>query len=58
VHDPKGAETAVAPGSADLRDGQVARIDVYEETSDTHKEAFVREEVRVNKVIEQETVQA
>lgn len=48
----------VAPGSADLRDGQVARIDVHEETPDTHKEAFVREEVRVNKVIEQETVQA
>lgn len=36
--------------------GEVARVEVYEETPDIHKEAFVREEVRVRKEVEQETV--
>jgi len=31
---------------------------VYEETPDIHKEAFVREEVRVRKVVEHDTVEA
>jgi len=36
----------------------VARIETYEETPDIHKEAFVREEVKVKKVVDQETVEA
>jgi len=52
------AGKAVAPGSVHFGEGEVARMEVYEETADIHKEAFVREEVRVNKVVEQETVQA
>jgi len=36
----------------------VARIETYEETADIHKEAFVREEVKVKKVVEHETVEA
>jgi len=55
---PSGAGEAVAPGTYDFAEGEVARMEVYEETADIHKEAFVREEVRVNKVVEQETVQA
>jgi len=35
----------------------VARIETYEETADIHKEAFVREEVKVKKVVD-ETVEA
>jgi len=33
-------------------------MDIYEETPDIRKEAVVREEVRVKKVVEEETVQA
>lgn len=32
-------------------------MEIYEETADIHKEAFVREEVKVTKVVDQETVQ-
>lgn len=47
---------AVAPGEATFQEGEVARMDVYEETADVRKEAFVREEVQVQKVVDQETV--
>lgn len=52
-----GSETnaAVAPGEA-FREGEVARVEVYEETPNVQKEAFVREEVRVQKVVDQNTV--
>ena len=55
---PKDAGRPVSPGTVDFREGEVAHMEIYEETPDIHKEAFVREEVRVNKVVEQETVQA
>jgi len=55
---PADAGRPVAPGTVDFREGEVAHMEIYEETPDIHKEAFVREEVRVNKVVEQETVQA
>ncbi|MDZ8024502.1 MAG: DUF2382 domain-containing protein [Nostoc sp. DedQUE01] len=41
-----------------FQEGEVARIAVYEETPEIRKEAFVREEVRVKKVIERDTVEA
>jgi uncharacterized protein (TIGR02271 family) len=50
--------TAVAPGDADFHEGEVARMEVYEETPDIRKEAFVREEVNVKKVVDQDTVNA
>lgn len=50
--------TAVTPGEATFHEGEVARMEVYEETPDIHKEAFVREEVRVKKVVDQDTVTA
>ncbi|NJR51041.1 MAG: DUF2382 domain-containing protein [Leptolyngbyaceae cyanobacterium CSU_1_3] len=50
--------TQVAPGEAAFQEGEVARMEVYEETPDIHKEAFVREEVSVKKVVEQDTVTA
>ncbi|WP_193194279.1 DUF2382 domain-containing protein [Nostoc sp. MG11] len=54
---PVDAGKAVAPGSVNFSEGEVARIEVYEETADIHKEAFVHEEVRVKKVVEQEMVE-
>lgn len=55
---PVDAGRTVAPGDADFREGEVARIEVYEETPDIRKEAFVREEVRVRKVVDRDTVDA
>ena len=52
---PATGTTAVAPGEATFKEGEVARMDVYEEVPEFHKEAFVREEVRVNKVVDHET---
>lgn len=54
---PSDAGTAVAPGAAAFAEGEVARVEVYEETPDIRKEAFVREEVRVRKEVDQENVQ-
>ncbi len=54
---PADAGRAVAPGTVDFREGEVAHMEVYEETPDIRKEAFVREEVQVKKVVEHETVQ-
>lgn len=48
----------VTPGAADFREGEVARIEVFEETPDVRKEAFVREEVRVRKEVDRQNVQA
>ncbi|WP_017317133.1 DUF2382 domain-containing protein [Mastigocladopsis repens] len=50
--------TPVNPSDADFREGEVARMEIYEETADIHKEAVVREEVRVKKVVEHETSEA
>ncbi|MBW4591665.1 MAG: DUF2382 domain-containing protein [Brasilonema angustatum HA4187-MV1] len=55
---PADAGRAVAPGEATFRQGEVARVDIYEETADVRKEAFLREEVRVSKVVDQDTVEA
>jgi len=46
------------PGTGDFREGEVARIEVYEETPDIRKEAFVREEVRVRKEVDRQNVEA
>ncbi|MBD2101945.1 DUF2382 domain-containing protein [Leptolyngbya sp. FACHB-261] len=48
--------TVVNPGEADFREGEVARVEVYEETPDIHKEAFVREEVRIKKEVDRDVV--
>jgi uncharacterized protein (TIGR02271 family) len=46
----------VAPGEADFREGEVARVEVYEEAADIQKKAFVREEVGIRKEVERDTV--
>ncbi len=55
---PENAGKVVTPDATAFREGQVAHMDIYEETPDIHKEAFLREEVRVTKVVDKETVQA
>jgi uncharacterized protein (TIGR02271 family) len=54
---PKGA-AAVDPDYADFKEREVAHMDVYEETPDIHKEAFVREQVNVRKEVDRDTVDA
>ena len=48
----------VTPGEANFREGEVARMEVYEETADIQKKAFVREEVSIRKEVERDTVEA
>jgi uncharacterized protein (TIGR02271 family) len=52
-----GAST-VMTSEVDFQEGEVARVEVYEEVPNIQKEAFVREEVRVKKVIDRETITA
>lgn len=52
------AGTVVTPGEDAFREGEVARVEVYEETPDVHKEAVLREEVNLRKEINHETVDA
>lgn len=53
-----GDATPVAPGEAAFQSGEVARMEIYEETPDIRKEAFVREEVSIRKEVDRETVEA
>ncbi|MBG1261389.1 DUF2382 domain-containing protein [Nostoc commune] len=48
----------VSAEATDFSEGEVAHIDLYEEVADIHKEAFLREEVKVQKVVDKETVEA
>lgn len=50
--------TPITPGEADFREGEVARMEVYEETADIQKQAFVREEVNIRKEVARDTVDA
>lgn len=55
---PASNATQVSMAEASFQEGEVARIEVYEEVPEFRKEAFVREEVRVSKVVDQETATA
>lgn len=50
--------SVVPPGDVDFQATEVIRIELYEETAEIHKEAFVREEVRLKKVVERDTITA
>jgi len=47
---------AVSPDTPDFQSGQVAHMDVYEETADIRKEPRLYEETSINKVVEQENI--
>ncbi len=49
---------AVSPDATQFQAGEVARIELYEETPEIQKEAFVREEVRVKKIVDKDVVEA
>lgn len=53
---PVEAGRVVSVGAVDFQSGEVARMEVYEETADIHKEAYVREEVSVRKEVVRSTV--
>ena len=55
---PENVAGAVTPGELEFREGEVAHMNVYEETAEIGKQAFVREEVTVRKEIERDTVDA
>ena len=50
--------TVVNPGTVNFDGSEVARMEVYEETADINKQAFVREEVSIRKEVERDTVEA
>ncbi|CBN56106.1 MULTISPECIES: DUF2382 domain-containing protein [Kamptonema] len=54
---PADAGREVPVGAVDFQEGEVARMEVYEETADIHKEAFVREQVNVRKEVIRDTVE-
>lgn len=54
---PENADKEVFSGEADFHEGEVARMEVYEETPEVSKETFVREEITVKKVVERENFQ-
>ncbi len=55
---PASGATAVNPANADFQEGEVARMEVYEETADIQKQPFVREEVNIKKEVKRDTVDA
>ena len=55
---PVNSGTAVAPGEANFQEGEVSRMEIYEEVPEFRKEAFVREEIKVSKVVDKETATA
>ncbi len=54
---PVEAGRVVSVGEADFQSGEVARMEVYEETADIRKEAYVREEVNIRKEVVRSTVE-
>ncbi|MEH1999679.1 MAG: DUF2382 domain-containing protein [Nostoc sp.] len=54
---PQDAGKVVSAEIANFREGEVAHIEIYEEVADVQKEAFLREEVRVQKVVDKEIVE-
>ena len=55
---PEASRTVVAPSNVDFQEGEVAHMAVYEEMADITKQAFVREEVRIRKEVQEDTVEA
>jgi len=53
-----GTEQNLVAGEAAFDDTEIARVEVYQENADIHKEAFVREEVEIHKEVERNTVQS
>jgi len=55
---PKNINQVVNPADAVFREGEVARMEVYQETADIQKQAVVREEVTIKKEVQQDVLKA
>lgn len=55
---PVDAGTATSVNQNSFKEGEMARMEIYEEVPEIRKEAFVREEVTIRKEIERENVSA
>ncbi len=55
---PSNVGQVVSPKKTDFQAGVVARIELYEEKPEFHKETFIREEVKITKIVEKDTVEA
>lgn len=55
---PTGNRSISSPSNIDFQEGEIARMKVYEEMADIHKEAFIREEVNIRKEVERDTIEA
>jgi uncharacterized protein (TIGR02271 family) len=55
---PTDANAPIGVGEQAFQEGEVARIEVYEEVPDIRKETVVREQVNVRKEVQQETATA
>ena len=55
---PSNVGTVVSPSEISFQEGEIARIELYEERPEIRKEAFIREEVKVSKIVERDTVEA
>ncbi|HCF27085.1 MAG TPA: photosystem reaction center subunit H [Cyanobacteria bacterium UBA11049] len=55
---PADVGTPVDSEEANFRKGEVVKMEVYQETPDIRKQAVLREEVRIRKEVEQDTVEA
>lgn len=55
---PANPKQAVTPNETDFREGEVARMDIYEEKADISKQTFVSEEVNVEKHTDKEKLTA
>ncbi len=51
-------DTTVTAGADAFQEGEVVRMEVYEETPEIRKETVLREEVRVRKEVDRQTVEA
>ncbi|MFL9449618.1 DUF2382 domain-containing protein [Tolypothrix bouteillei VB521301_2] len=54
---PADAGQVVSPSKADFREAEVARIEIYEEIAQIQKQPVVSEEVKIKKVVEQDTLE-
>ncbi len=53
---PTNATVSDTVGAGAFQEGEVVRMEVYEETPEIRKEAFVREEVQIRKEVDHDTV--
>lgn len=54
---PVDTETPIPPSEADFSEGELVRMEIYEQTVDIEKQAFVREQVSVRKEVEYNTLE-